>query len=156
MITKSYVFDIKLQQRQETRAMLEHGRAVLEGRDIGNQYGVSCPDCYAANTKRIPYIPLVFLRCVALPGEVFLSQVRLHTVYAIKKQGSSFIPKHPQSVPGQRSAFIQFPLQSVLLVSVCLKCLLLFCNRFYWCKKRSQAGLREVLSRLKYINHHAA
>ena len=63
MITKSYVFDIKLQQRQETRAMLEHGRAVLEGRDIGNQYGVSCPDCYAANTKRIPYILLVFLRC---------------------------------------------------------------------------------------------
>ena len=92
---------------------------------------------------------------VALPGEVFLSQVRLHTVYAIKKQGSSFIPKHPQSVPGQRSAFIQFPLQSVLLVSVCLKCLLLFCIRFYWCKKRSQAGLREVLSRLEYINHHA-
>lgn len=45
--------DIQLQQRQETRAMLEHGRAVLEGRDIGNQYGVSCPYCHATNVKRI-------------------------------------------------------------------------------------------------------
>ena len=45
--------DIQLRQWEEDRAMMEHGKAVLEGRDIGNQYGVSCPYCHATNVKRI-------------------------------------------------------------------------------------------------------
>ena len=54
-----YYFDnkdrIQDEQREKNWAMLEHGRAVLEGRDIGNQFGVSCPYCHATNVKRISY-----------------------------------------------------------------------------------------------------
>ena len=32
-------------------AALEHGKAVLEGRDKGNKYGVECPYCHATNVS---------------------------------------------------------------------------------------------------------
>ena len=32
---------------------LEHGRAIIEGRDKGNKYGVTCPYCNATNVKKI-------------------------------------------------------------------------------------------------------
>lgn len=35
------------------RAKLEHGKAVLEGRDKGNKFGVECPYCHATNVKKI-------------------------------------------------------------------------------------------------------
>ncbi len=34
-------------------AALEHGKAVLEGRDKGNKFGVECPYCHATNVKKI-------------------------------------------------------------------------------------------------------
>ena len=46
--------DSDLQQRwAETEAALEHGRAILEGRDKGNKFGVECPYCHATNVKKI-------------------------------------------------------------------------------------------------------
>lgn len=32
---------------------LAHGKAVMEGRDKGNSYGVTCPYCHATNVKKI-------------------------------------------------------------------------------------------------------
>ncbi len=32
---------------------MEHGRAVLEGRDKGDKFGVECPYCHATNVKKI-------------------------------------------------------------------------------------------------------
>ena len=40
-------------KRMSDEAKLEHGRAVLEGRDKGNNFGVSCPYCNATNVKKI-------------------------------------------------------------------------------------------------------
>ena len=37
----------------EDLAMLAHGKAVLEGRDKGNRFGVTCPYCHATNVKKI-------------------------------------------------------------------------------------------------------
>ena len=37
----------------EFRAKMEHGKAVLEGRDKGNKFGVECPYCHATNVKKI-------------------------------------------------------------------------------------------------------
>ena len=37
-------------------AALERGKAVLEGRDKGNKYGVECPYCHATNVSRIGFI----------------------------------------------------------------------------------------------------
>lgn len=34
-------------------AALEHGKAVLEGRDKGNKFGVECPYCHATNVRKI-------------------------------------------------------------------------------------------------------
>lgn len=34
-------------------AALEHGKAVLEGKDKGNPYGVTCPYCKATNVRKI-------------------------------------------------------------------------------------------------------
>lgn len=46
--------DSDLQQRwAKTEAALEHGKAVLEGRDKGNNFGVECPYCHATNVKKI-------------------------------------------------------------------------------------------------------
>lgn len=40
-------------RRMENREKLEHGKAVLEGRDKGNRFGVKCPTCQATNIKKI-------------------------------------------------------------------------------------------------------
>lgn len=37
----------------EDWAKLEHGKAVLEGRDKGNKFGIECPYCHATNVKKI-------------------------------------------------------------------------------------------------------
>ncbi len=52
-----YLFDHRDEdlrnRRMENRAKLEHGKAVLEGRDKGNKFGVECPYCHATNVKKI-------------------------------------------------------------------------------------------------------
>ena len=52
-----YLFDHRdedlSKRRMENTAKLEHGRAVLEGRDKGNKFGVECPYCHATNVKKI-------------------------------------------------------------------------------------------------------
>ena len=52
-----YYFDnainIKGLRDAEYNAKMAHGKAVLEGRDKGNSYGVSCPYCKATNVKKI-------------------------------------------------------------------------------------------------------
>lgn len=55
-----YLFDhrdeILAKKSAELNAALEHGKAVLEGRDKGNKYGVECPYCHATNVSRIGFI----------------------------------------------------------------------------------------------------
>lgn len=55
-----YLFDhrdeILTKKSAEFDAALEHGKAVLEGRDKGNKYGVECPYCHATNVSRIGFI----------------------------------------------------------------------------------------------------
>lgn len=52
-----YLFDHRdedlAQRRMENKAKLDHGKAVLEGRDKGNKFGVECPYCHATNVKKI-------------------------------------------------------------------------------------------------------
>ena len=52
-----YLFDHKdeilAMQSAEFDAKMEHGKAVLEGRDKGNKFGVECPYCHATNVKKI-------------------------------------------------------------------------------------------------------
>jgi hypothetical protein len=52
-----YYFDnaknIKGQKDNEFNAKMEHGKAVLEGRDKGNKFGVECPYCHATNVNKI-------------------------------------------------------------------------------------------------------
>lgn len=52
-----YYFDnainIKGQKHSEIQAKIEHGRAVLEGKDKGNSFGVTCPYCHATNVRKI-------------------------------------------------------------------------------------------------------
>ncbi len=52
-----YLFDHRDEdlhnRRMENKAKLEHGKAILEGRDKGNKYGVECPYCHATNVKKI-------------------------------------------------------------------------------------------------------
>ena len=52
-----YLFDHRdedlFKRRIENKAKLEHGKAVLEGKDKGNQFGVECPFCHATNVKKI-------------------------------------------------------------------------------------------------------
>lgn len=52
-----YYFDhkdeIQEQQDRELNAKMAHGRAILEGRDKGNKFGVTCPYCNATNVKKI-------------------------------------------------------------------------------------------------------
>lgn len=40
-------------KRMSDRAKMACGKAVLEGRDKGNKFGVECPYCHATNVKRI-------------------------------------------------------------------------------------------------------
>lgn len=37
----------------ESQAALAHGRAVLEGRDKGNPFGIECPYCHATNVRKV-------------------------------------------------------------------------------------------------------
>ncbi len=37
----------------KSEAALARGRAVLEGRDIGNRFGVECPYCHATNVRKV-------------------------------------------------------------------------------------------------------
>lgn len=52
-----YLFDHKdeilAKQSAEFDAKMEHGKAILEGRDKGNNFGVECPYCHATNVKKI-------------------------------------------------------------------------------------------------------
>ena len=62
IISKSPEFDVNLwnnrdiilkqQERQQEKA-IAHGKAVLESKDKGNQFGVECPYCHATNAKKI-------------------------------------------------------------------------------------------------------
>ncbi len=45
--------EILAKQSAEFDAKMEHGKAVLEGRDKGNNFGVECPYCHATNVKKI-------------------------------------------------------------------------------------------------------
>ncbi len=62
VISKSPEFDINFynskdsilkQRQQQQEEAIAHGQAILEGRDKGNQFGVECPYCHAANVKKI-------------------------------------------------------------------------------------------------------
>ncbi len=62
VISKSPEFDINLydnrdlilkQQEKQQEKAIAHGKAVLEGRDKGNQFGIECPYCHATNVKKI-------------------------------------------------------------------------------------------------------
>lgn len=52
-----YYFDnainIKGQKDESFNAKIAHGKAVLEGKDKGNKFGVSCPYCKATNVRKI-------------------------------------------------------------------------------------------------------
>ncbi len=52
-----YLFDHRdedlFKRRIENKAKMEHGKALLEGRDKGNKFGVECPYCHATNAKKI-------------------------------------------------------------------------------------------------------
>lgn len=52
-----YLFDHRdedlAQRRMENRRKLEHGKAILEGKDKGNPYGIICPYCKATNIRKI-------------------------------------------------------------------------------------------------------
>ena len=45
--------EILMKQRSELIAKIAHGKAVSEGKDKGNKFGVSCPYCKATNVKKI-------------------------------------------------------------------------------------------------------
>lgn len=45
--------EILAKQSAEFDAKMEHGKAVLEGKDKGNKFGVECPYCHATNVKKI-------------------------------------------------------------------------------------------------------
>lgn len=52
-----YLFDhrdeILSQKSADLNAKLAHGKAVMEDRDKGNGYGVTCPYCKATNVRKI-------------------------------------------------------------------------------------------------------
>ncbi len=52
-----YLFDHRdedlFKRRMENKAKLDYGKAILEGRDKGNKFGVECPYCHATNVKKI-------------------------------------------------------------------------------------------------------
>lgn len=45
--------EILAQKSAKFNAAMEHGKAILEGRDKGNKFGVECPYCQATNVKKI-------------------------------------------------------------------------------------------------------
>lgn len=52
-----YLFDhrdeILAKKNLEYDMAIAHGQAILEGKDKGNPYGVSCPNCKATNVRKI-------------------------------------------------------------------------------------------------------
>lgn len=62
IISKSPQFDKNLydnrksildQQYQQQQDAITHGKAIWEGRDKGNEFGVECPYCHATNIRKI-------------------------------------------------------------------------------------------------------
>ncbi len=62
VISKSPEFDVNLynnkdsilkQQQQRQQEAIEHGKAILQGRDKGNKFGIECPYCHATNVSKI-------------------------------------------------------------------------------------------------------
>ena len=47
--------EILSKKHAEFQAKLDYGKAVMEGRDKGNPYGVECPYCHATNVKKISF-----------------------------------------------------------------------------------------------------
>ena len=45
--------EILAKQSAEFNAKLDHGKAILEGRDKGNKFGIECPYCHATNIRKI-------------------------------------------------------------------------------------------------------
>lgn len=45
--------EILAKRSTEFSIKMEHGKAILEGRDKGNKFGVECPYCHATNVKKI-------------------------------------------------------------------------------------------------------
>lgn len=45
--------EILANQSADFNAKMEHGKAVLEGKDKGNKFGIECPYCHATNVKKI-------------------------------------------------------------------------------------------------------
>lgn len=43
----------EIQNMSSFNAAMAHGKAVLEGKDKGNPYGMACPYCHATNIKKI-------------------------------------------------------------------------------------------------------
>lgn len=52
-----YLFDhrdeILAKKNLEYDMAIAHGKAILEGKDKGNPYGVTCPNCKATNVRKI-------------------------------------------------------------------------------------------------------
>lgn len=40
-------------RRRENEVKMAHGKAIREGRDKGNKFGVECPYCHATNVRKI-------------------------------------------------------------------------------------------------------
>lgn len=61
-----YFFDHKdeilAKQSTEFSIKMEHGKAVLEGRDKGNKFGVECPYCHATNVKKLLTLQKQFIQ----------------------------------------------------------------------------------------------
>lgn len=45
--------EILAKQTAKYEAAMSHGKAILEGKDKGNKFGVECPYCHATNVKKI-------------------------------------------------------------------------------------------------------
>ncbi len=52
-----YLFDHReedlFNRRIQNMASLEHSKAILQGRDKGNKFGIECPYCHATNVSKI-------------------------------------------------------------------------------------------------------
>ena len=43
-------------RRAQLEGQLAYGKAVLEGRDRGNRFGIECPYCHATNIRKISFL----------------------------------------------------------------------------------------------------
>lgn len=84
-----YLFDhrdeILSKKSAAYNAKMAHGKAVLEGRNKGNSYGVSCPYCHATNVKKISMTSRV-----VSTGLFGLSSKKLGKQWHCNKCGSDF------------------------------------------------------------------